>query len=117
VPAGSNEQETLKLYNALLPRLRKIELALRCDPDLFPDRTLYPEFDTTQLMRTDAKTAGRGRALAGSGRDALAGRGTCPRGMGPLPAIPDDPTQEPGKVPQLTPVGGSPNPNADSLNP
>jgi HK97 family phage portal protein len=117
VPAGSNEQETLKLYNALLPRLRKIELALRCDPDLFPDRTLYPEFDTTQLMRTDAKTAAEVEHLQVQDGTLLQDEARARRGMGPLPAIPDDPTQEPGKVPQLTPVGGQANPNADSLNP
>jgi hypothetical protein len=32
------------------------------------------------------------------------------RGEGPLPPMPADPEQEPGKVPQLTPVGGAPNP-------
>jgi hypothetical protein len=28
-------------------------------------------------------------------------------GLGPLPAVPEDWTQEPGKVPQITPVGGA----------
>ena len=31
-------------------------------------------------------------------------------GLPALPAIPDDPTKEPGKVPLLTPVGAGPNP-------
>jgi HK97 family phage portal protein len=109
-PAGSNEQETLKLYNALLPRLRRIELALRCDPDLFPDRGLYPEFDTTQLMRTDAKTAAEVEHLQVQDGTLLQDEARAKRGMGPLPAIPDDPSLEPGKVPLLTPTGAAPNP-------
>lgn len=35
-------------------------------------------------------------------------------GLGPLPAVPEDWAKEPGKVPQITPVGGAPNPTAQT---
>jgi hypothetical protein len=38
-------------------------------------------------------------------------------GYGPLPPIPDDWAKEPGKVPQITPVGGAPNPVAHTTPP
>lgn len=38
-------------------------------------------------------------------------------GLGPLPPVPDDWTQNPGDVPQITPVGGAPNPTADTSKP
>jgi HK97 family phage portal protein len=116
-PIGNNEQETLRLYMALLPRLRRIELALRSDPDLFPDRTLYPEFDTSFLMRTDAKTQAEVDHMRVQDGSRLVDEIRARDGLGPLPPIPDDPTQEPGKVPQLTPVGGQANPNQDQAPP
>jgi len=108
--ALSTEQETLKLYMALLPRLRRIEAALRADPDLFPDRDLYPEFDTSHLIRTDAKTAAEVEHLQVQDGTLLKDEARAKRGQAPLPPIPDDPTQEPGKVPLLTPTGAAPNP-------
>jgi hypothetical protein len=38
-------------------------------------------------------------------------------GLGPLPAVPEDWTQAPGRVPQITPVGGAPNPTASTAPP
>jgi hypothetical protein len=35
--------------------------------------------------------------------------------MPPLPPLPDDWTQAPGMTPQITPVGGAPNPLANTL--
>ena len=35
-------------------------------------------------------------------------------GDSPLPPVPDDWTQSPGKVPQITTVGGAPNPTAST---
>ena len=40
-----------------LPRLRRIERALAQDRDLYPDRTRYPRFDTSELLRADFATA------------------------------------------------------------
>jgi hypothetical protein len=44
------------LQGCIQPRLARIERALHADPDLFPDRDLYPEFDVSKIIRTDAKT-------------------------------------------------------------
>jgi HK97 family phage portal protein len=38
-------------------------------------------------------------------------------GHGPLPPVPKDWTQKPGQVPQITPVGGAPNPLAETTPP
>lgn len=116
-PRGTTtEQESLRLYAALLRRMRRIELALRTDADLFPDRSLYPEFDATQLIRTDAKTAAEVEHMQVQDGSLLVDEARAKRGMGPLPPIPEDPTETPGMVPQLTPVGGQANPQADSLD-
>jgi HK97 family phage portal protein len=39
------------------------------------------------------------------------------KGLGPLPPVPKDWTQHPGQIPQITPVGGSPNPTVDTTAP
>lgn len=113
----TSEQELLRLYMSILPRLRRIELAFRSDADLFPDRSLYCEFETNELVRTDAKTAAEVEHMRVQDGTLLVDEARAARGMGPLPPIPDDPTQEPGMVPQLTPVGGAANPNADNPAP
>jgi HK97 family phage portal protein len=110
----TSEQHLLQLYMSLLPRMRRIEMAFRSDADLFPDRDLYPEFDTAELVRTDAKTAAEVEHMRVQDGSLLVDEARAARGLGPLPPIPDDPTQEPGKVPQLTPVGGQANPSAAS---
>jgi len=55
---GSNyEHDMLRLYTTgLSPRMKRIEMALFTDPDLFPQRIIYPEFDPSKLTRTDAAT-------------------------------------------------------------
>jgi phage portal protein BeeE len=94
----------------IAPRLRRIALALHTDADLFPDRSLYPEFDVRELVRTDAKTKAMVEHTQIQDGSKLIDEARAERGEGPLPPMPADPEQEPGKVPQLTPVGGAPNP-------
>lgn len=98
----------------LAPRMRRILTAFHSDADLFPDRRLYPEFEVRELVRTDAKTKAEVEHLQIQDGSKLVDEARAERGEGPLPAIPDDPAQTPGMVPQLTPVGGAPNPNADA---
>jgi HK97 family phage portal protein len=95
---------------SLSPRLRRIAKALHTDPDLFPDRSLYPEFDLRELYRTDAKTKSEVEHQQIQDGSLLIDEARAERGEGPLPPIPDNPEQTPGMVPQLTPVGGAPNP-------
>lgn len=107
----TSEQLLLHLYMSLLPRIRRIEMAFRSDADLFPDRELYPEFETSELLRTDAKTQAEVDHMQVQDGTRLVDEIRARDGRGPLPPIPDDPTLEPGKVPQLTPVGGQANPS------
>jgi len=110
--AVSFEQDNLRFYTlSLAPRLRRIELALRADPDLFPDTFLYPEFDTRPLLRTDAMTKAQVEHLQIQDGSRLVDEVRADRGEPPLPPVPDNPNEQPGMVPQVTPVGGAPNPN------
>jgi HK97 family phage portal protein len=95
---------------ALAPRLRRIALALHSDADLFPDRSLYPEFDMRELARTDAKTKAEVEHMQIQDGTLLPDEKRAEEGRPPL-KMPDDPAANPGMVPQLTPVGGAPNPN------
>jgi HK97 family phage portal protein len=110
-PSANPEHDSIRFLTfGLMPRLRRIELALRSDPDLFPDRNVYPEFETKALLRPDALT--RAQVLHYEIQDGrtLVDEARAEDGKAPLPPMADDWTQEPGKVPQITPVGGAPNP-------
>jgi HK97 family phage portal protein len=100
------EQDNLRFYTlALSPRLRRIEMALFTDADLFPQRAIYPQFDVSALMRTDARTlADVEHQQIQSGvrqRDEI----RADHGWGPLPAQPEDPNANPGQVVPMFPVG------------
>lgn len=113
-----NEWDFIALHQVgIAPRLKRITAALHSDADLFPDRDLYPEFDVRELVRTDAKTKAEVDHMKIQDGSMLIDEQRADEGKGPLPPIPDDPTQEPGKVPQITPVGGSPNPEFDASTP
>lgn len=99
---------------SIAPRLKRITAALHTDADLFPDRALYPEFDVRELARTDAKTKAEVEHMQIQDGTLLPDEKRADEGKPPLPPIPEDPSQTPGMVPQLTPVGGAPNPNADT---
>lgn len=51
----------------LASRLRRIEMALRNDPDLFPGRRLFPEFLTDAVLRPDILTRYEAYRLARQG--------------------------------------------------
>lgn len=100
------EQDNLRFYTlSVAPRLRRIEMALFSDPDLFPQRIIYPEFDVRALMRTDAKTlADVEHQQIQSGmrqRDEV----RADHGLPPLPPQPEDPNESPGQVVPMFPVG------------
>jgi HK97 family phage portal protein len=108
---SNTEQESLNFLNfSLLPRIRRIERAFRADPDLFGGGDLYPEFFVDEFLRTDAKT--RAEVLHSQVQDGvtLVDEARAEMGRPPLPPMPADPSQTPGMVPQITPVGGAPNP-------
>jgi HK97 family phage portal protein len=87
------------------PRLRRIESALRADPDLFGGTDLYPEFKVDALLRSD--TAERFNAYV-SARQAGWLSANEIRELENYPAVPD------GDNVQQTPVGGAPNPTPET---
>jgi hypothetical protein len=116
VERNDDRQQALEVFLRvqLIPRLRRIERGIAADPDLFPvSDGLYPRFELTDDSFITAVDRSRiqheqiqdGRRLVDEIR--------AEEGMGPLPPVPDDWTQAPGMIPQITPVGGAPNPTSD----
>jgi HK97 family phage portal protein len=109
----ATEQLGLRLLNfTILPRLRRIEQTFACDPDMFGTDSVYPEFVTDDLLRTDALTSANVEHMQIQDGTKLVDEIRAEHGDSPLPPVPSDWTKEPGKVPQITPVGGAPNPTA-----
>jgi HK97 family phage portal protein len=113
---GANfEQDNLRFYQlSIAPRLSRIEAALRRDADLFPDRSLYPEFHVESFLRTDAATQAEVDHKHIQAGVRLVDEVRARQGLAPLPPVPDNWEEAPGKVPQITPVGGAPNPVAET---
>jgi HK97 family phage portal protein len=90
----------------LSPRLRRIELALRGDQDLFPrNLDLFPEFLTDAVLKPDIKTRYEAFRLAKQGGWMTANE---------IRERENLPPHDQGDVLQETPVGGAPNPGAEN---
>lgn len=88
----------------LPPRLRRIESALRADLDLFQvNDPLYPEFRVDDLMFADPLTRAQVQHYRVQDGTELVDEARADNGRQPLP-------DGAGQVPQITPVGGAPNP-------
>ena len=87
------------------PRLRRIESALRADPDLFGGTNLYPEFKVDALLRSN--TSERYTAY-------VAARQAGWLSANEIRELENYPTVADGDNVQQTPVGGAPNPVAGS---
>jgi HK97 family phage portal protein len=110
-----SEELSLRFLNfCLLPRLKRIERAFRSDLDLFAGTELYPEFRITEFLRANAATRDQVQHNQVQDGRRLVDELRAEDGLGPLPPIPDNWQDEPGKVPQITPVGGAVNPTADT---
>lgn len=91
------------LYHGLGPRLARIESAFNADGDLFGPGDLFAAFDVSDFVRGDLASEDKiahdqvqdGRLLVDEWR-VERGRPELPNGV--------------GKIPQVTPVGGAPNP-------
>lgn len=92
------------LTYSLLPWLRRIVQGLARDRDLFPDRTVVPEFVVEGLLRADTKTRFEAYMKARQGGIYTANE---------IRAKEDMPPIEGGDQLQLTPVGGAPNPGGE----
>lgn len=88
----------------LTPRLRRIERALKADPDLFGATDAYPEFQQDDLMFTDALTKAQVRHQQIQDGTLLVDEARAAEGRPPLP-------DGMGQIPQVVPVGGAPNPD------
>lgn len=105
LPGQNPEQDSLRfLLYSMGPRLRRIELALRSDQDLFGvSSNLFPEFLVDSLLRTDTKER------YDSYKAARQAGWLSPNEIRALENYP--PVEQPGADDiQLTPVGGAPNP-------
>lgn len=103
-PITPEHEEDRWLRYGLGPRLERIEQTIRADPSFFGPRSRdYPMFDTSGVLRGDLQTeATVDKELVQSGI-LLPDEARAKRGLPPLPG-------GAGKIPQITPVGGAPNP-------
>ena len=108
--AASVEQDAAYLERfSLMPRMRRIEEALRHDAAIFGGTDLFPRFDTSALTRADQRTLAEvwhklrqaGLVTANEGRAEALG----------LPPV------DGGDELQSTPVGGAPNAGAPEPDP
>lgn len=91
----------------LPPRLRRIERALKADLDLFPlGDTSYPAFDVNELMFADPLTRAQVQHQQIQNGSLLVDEARADNGRPPLP-------DGQGQIPQVTPVGGAPNPASE----
>ena len=102
--ASAHEEADRFLRFSLGPRLRRIELALRADPDLFGGTELFPEFLIDSLLRPD--TATRYTAY-------VAARQAGWMSANEIRELENRPPFPGGDEIQVTPVGGAPNTGAE----
>lgn len=106
---NKTEEESLRFLNfALRPRLRRVEAAFNSDLDLFGGSPLYPRFHIDEFLRADAATRAQVQHMQIQSGVLLVDEARAEMGMPPLP-------DGAGQVPQLTPVGGAPNPQLEPV--
>jgi HK97 family phage portal protein len=102
----STEEEARRLLNfSLTPRLRRISEAVKADYDLFGSGQIYPRHYTDEFIMADAKSMSEVRHNYVQDGVLLVDEVRAELGYPPLP-------NGAGQVPQITPVGGAPNPNS-----
>jgi HK97 family phage portal protein len=104
-PLTPEHEQERWLRHGLAPRLHRIEEALRADPNLFaPGASVYPMFDTSGVVRGDIATAADVSAVKVQTGQWTVDEARALDGLPPLPG-------GVGSIPQITPVGGAPNPD------
>jgi len=102
-------QRTFEHY--VLPRLKRLEDAIRVDPDFFGIGARdYPLFQSEGFVRGDVTTESEMLVREVQAGIRLVDEARRVRGLGPLP-------DGVGMIPQITPVGGAPNPVQPALPP
>jgi HK97 family phage portal protein len=106
---------------ALGPVLEATAQAFSADRDLFDpaldDAAYETAADPDVLIKLDPKTKAEVQRTQVQTGLRLPDELRAEDGHGPLPPVPEDWTQAPGQVPQITPVGGAPNPLAATTPP
>lgn len=105
------------LHVQMPPRIIRIAKALQADPDMGFTDGLYPLITLDDLAFLDPLTLAQVEHERIQDGTLLADEARGRRGEPPLPPIPDNPALTPGMVPQLTPVGGAPNPASNTVAP
>jgi len=110
-PQAAEDEALLFATFYLGPRLRRIESAINSDPDFFAYNEYWCKFDERAMMR--ANTTAMALANHSYVQDGvlLPDEVRAELGYAPLPPLltPEEAAQNPGKIPQITPVGGAPN--------
>jgi HK97 family phage portal protein len=108
-PISPEHEQTRWARYHLTPRLLRLEAALEADPFLFGDGSRdYPMFDRTRMVTGDVVAEAEADVkLVQAGID-LPDEARARRGQPPLP-------NGVGMIPQITPVGGAPNPNTPAV--
>lgn len=113
-PVTDDEYRYFGIY-ALGPVMQAMAEAFQADDDLFaPGETLTVSPDTDAILRLDPLKKAEVQHNQVQNGTRLPDELRNEDGYGDLPAIPKDWTQKPGRVPQITPVGGAPNPEVDT---
>jgi hypothetical protein len=103
---------------ALGPMVEAMSQAMTADDDLFSpsekdDQDLAVKGDTDALIKLDPAANAVIQHTQVQDGLRLPDELRAEDGYGPLPPLPEDWQQTPGQVPQITPVGGAPNPTVD----
>lgn len=110
-PISPEHELTRMVRYHLMPRLKRWETELAAHPYLFgPGTSDYPEFDREGLIRADVATQTAADATVVQAGILLVDEVRAERGLPPLP-------NGMGQIPQITPVGGAPNPAGAAVTP
>ena len=103
-PISPEHESQRALEHYLVPRLVRIEQTILADPDWFGVGARdYPLFQTEGFVRGDVKTESEMLVREVQSGIRLVDEARAERGLPPLPG-------GVGKIPQIVPVGGTPNP-------
>lgn len=110
-PANAEEEALLFQMFYLSPRLRRFESAFASDPDFFAFNDMWLRFDEKSEIRAGTQQAALARHAYVQDGVLLPDEVRAELGYGPLPPLlsEEEAKQTPGKIAQITPVGGAPN--------
>lgn len=109
----SSAEDDALLFNTfyLSPRLARVTSAFNSDPDFFAYNDMWCRFDEREMLRPN--TLAFSTAMHSYVQDGvlLPDEVRAELGYDALPPLmsPEDAAKNPGKIPQITPVGGAPN--------